>query len=381
MMDLGLLNNATRWTAAQLDRCSKKEIFAVVSKFYNKLFLFVLFSAFLGAFFYFIIYRKISTLESIYVLSSCLFLSLGIKNNAKIAFLQGVGYLGIVQFWAASINIVFLLLASLFAYMGFTSFVVFTVLSFAHVLNSFNLEYLLKKLDLILEPQKNVLLGLEAKNSLNNSSWKTGIGVMTSMSFFNLLPFILVEMYSNSEMVRMLFAIQIVRAISTFSQAPFYSRIPELSLLYSRQKIKRTDSIRKLFMFYSLTVFVSGVLFVYILNHLKITRGIFDLNSEILLLISLSFIVERYGNMLLQYLATFDKIIWHIINPIMLIVVLLIWRISGGVLGLMDGILLSYIFVVSFISLIVVRQMVKSSLYFDIIFLLIVLGLWILSKV
>ena len=66
-----------------------------------------------------------------------------------------------------------------------------------------------------------------------------------SLGLINAYSFLVVELFSDQTSAMFMFYVQIVRAISSFSQAPFYSHIPNFNQLYGEGKMNFPDSLDK----------------------------------------------------------------------------------------------------------------------------------------
>jgi hypothetical protein len=379
MMDLGLLTNVTRWTAINLRRSDPQALLSLIVRLYLKITVTTVIVSIVISILYFGLYKDLSSFEFAQVIACCIFISISLKNNSTIAFLQGMGFLGLVQMRVALNNILFLLVSAILAFKGFSPFTVFTFLTFASVSNHFNLKQLSNSLGV---PYKRV--EVKAKNDLGielaQSSIKTGFGIIVTTVFFNLLPFFLVEFYAGSAIVGVLYALQLVRAVSSFSQAPFYSRIPELSSMKDSKEKEYVDRIRTKYMLFSVAVFLVGICFIYFMNRLGNDIVSLEIQNKLFILISIAMFSERLGNIYLQYLATKEMIIFHITNPLVILSTTFLWFLSGTVVGLLDGIFVSYFVVISVSHFLIAKKGMSSNIY-DKLLLIFMLLVWIFLKV
>ncbi len=116
-----------------------------------------------------------------------------------------------------------------------------------------------------------------------------------------------------------LLALRIVQVISTFSQAPFYTKLPQLAMLLSQGKHRQQQVIARRGMtlsywayavaFVAMTLFADPVLTL-------IGSNTNFVEPELWAILGLAFFIERYGAMHLNLYGTTNHIVNHIANGV-----------------------------------------------------------------
>lgn len=329
IFDFGLLPNTTRIfsrvigenrkTNSQVERAYKTgNVISTTKKTYKHLTVLVFFVGIIIGYSY--LYSRFDQMLSTHriILILMVFLSgcLAIYNNFYLSLLNGKLMVSLTQRTLAMINIL-VVIASAITLMITKSFF-FTTLVFIsnHILSFFILQNLSKKmLKKELETVKRVKhKRFSFKSEVISSSWKSGVGVFFSLGLINVYSFIVVELFSDQTSAMYMFYVQIVRTISSFSQAPFYSHIPNFNQLYGEGKIKKfTEQIHQKFNLSLLTYFVlvslASLILPYFVKILNIQQAFLANNFWFWLVIS--FYTERIYGGLIQTLSISKMIVWH----------------------------------------------------------------------
>lgn len=151
------------------------------------------------------------------------------------------------------------------------------------------------------------------------SSWRSAIGRISSYSLIQLSGLFYAQVGSSQDIANYLFSIKIFEKIRTFSQAPFYSKIPKLAKLYSDNKLKEQLEYARKGMIISYWVYIFPIFIViYFGNDIL---GLISANAKfvslkLLSIFSIAFLFERFGAMHIQLISTTNKIFWHIANGV-----------------------------------------------------------------
>ncbi len=148
-------------------------------------------------------------------------------------------------------------------------------------------------------------------------SWRSGLGVLMSQGLFLASPLVFAQIAPAASVASYMVAARLMSAVSQFSQAPFYSKIPHMASLYGQRRGKELLEISKSAMTKSLMVFVVGA----VLAGLAYPILLKSWGSQtsfvqywvwgVLLLATL---LERVGAMQLQFHSLSNVIRWHIAN-------------------------------------------------------------------
>lgn len=264
--------------------------------------------------------------------------SFNLYTNSYVALLNGMDRVAIVQRWQ--------MLSSLFAVFGSTIVIVLTK-SLLFGIITYYLSYLInfivnaqlvkKYYQYPSTPIKDNILIALIKYTIWPTAWKSGVGVAMSMGLIQFSGMLVAKLETSVLASSYMIALQIIRAISSFSQAPFYSRLPYFAQLYSKNRIKELIRLSKDRMQKSFLVFVSMYLVVglfadYLLQ--LIGSHTTFVESKMWILLGFAFLLERYGAMYLQLYTLTNHIVWHIANGITGIIMVLFVILLYGYYGI-----------------------------------------------
>lgn len=149
------------------------------------------------------------------------------------------------------------------------------------------------------------------------SAWRTAIGALGGFGVIQLSGVMFAQFSPPEQAAAYLLALRLIQAVSQFSQAPYYSRLPTLAVLYSENRIAEALAYAKQGMRLSHWTFVGGYIAVGALAPAALTW----LGSEtgfvpisLWSLMGAAYFAERLGAMHIQLYTTTGKIIWHIAN-------------------------------------------------------------------
>ena len=151
------------------------------------------------------------------------------------------------------------------------------------------------------------------------STWRTGIGTFTSYGLIQASGIIYAQVGNTSSVASYLLGLRLIQTVSSFSQAPFYSKIPIFSRLFSEGKktelIKRAKKgMRLSYWSYIVGFILLGIVGKPLLNYIGSNA---DFPSLLLWsLFGITFFVERYGAMHINLYSASNHIINHIANSI-----------------------------------------------------------------
>ncbi len=264
--------------------------------------------------------------------------SFNLYTNSYVALLNGMDKVAIVQRWQ--------MLSSLFAVFGSTIVIVLTK-SLLFGIITYYLSYLInfivnaqlvkKYYQYPSTPIKDSILIALIKYTIWPTAWKSGVGVAMSMGLIQFSGMVVAKLETSVLASSYMIALQIIRAISSFSQAPFYSRLPYFAQLYSKNRIEELIRLSKDRMQKSFLVFISMYLVVGLFaDHLLQLIGSHTtfVNSTMWILLGFAFLLERYGAMYLQLYTLTNHIVWHIANGITGIIMVLFAILLYGYYGI-----------------------------------------------
>jgi O-antigen/teichoic acid export membrane protein len=149
------------------------------------------------------------------------------------------------------------------------------------------------------------------------SAWRSGAGIFMSQGLIQASGLIYAQHGSSASVASYLLGLRLVQAISQFSQAPFYSKLPMLSKLRATGNISKQIRLAAESMRLSYWVYVACFIFVSALATplLEMIGSNADFPEPLLwTLLGIGIFTERFGAMHIQLYSTTNHIIWHIAN-------------------------------------------------------------------
>ena len=184
------------------------------------------------------------------------------------------------------------------------------------------------------------------------SAWRSGMGVFMSYGLIQASGIMYAQVGSAAGVASYLLALRLIGSVSSFSQAPFYSKLPVFARLFAEKKKDELVVLAKKGMGLSYWCYVAGFIGLGIAGEslLKFIGSNADFPTSLLWsLMGLAFFVERYGAMHLQLYSITNHIIWHIANgiagSIYILVCLMLFKlvdVYAFPLGLLAGYLVFY---------------------------------------
>lgn len=189
----------------------------------------------------------------------------------------------------------------------------------------------------------------EMLGTLWPATWRSGIGVLMSFGLIQATGLINAQFATAANSASYMLCLRIMQLISSFSQAPFYSKLALLPRLRAEGKISTLlevagNGMRKTLWTYSLGFAAAGLLGPIILPRLR-SNVEFPQPSFWVILGAMLF-VERYAAMHLQLYSTTNHIITHIANGVtglLSIGFTLALQPRLGLLAMPTGLLLGYL--------------------------------------
>jgi hypothetical protein len=181
------------------------------------------------------------------------------------------------------------------------------------------------------------------------ATWRSGIGVLMSFGLIQASGLINAQFANAANSASYMLCLRIMQLISSFSTAPFYSKLPLLPRLRAEGKIDQLlrvagDGMRKSLWTYALGFAAAGLLGPMILA--RIRSNVEFPQPAFWVILGAMFFVERYAAMHLQLYSTTNHIITHIANGITGLLVIIFTLMLLPILGLLalpTGLLAGYV--------------------------------------
>jgi hypothetical protein len=151
------------------------------------------------------------------------------------------------------------------------------------------------------------------------AAWRSGVGVLMSQGIIQASGIIYGQLAAPAQLASYMLALRLITTVSQFSQAPFYSKLPQMALQYAQGQKGEQLQLAMRGMKLSHWVFMAGVLTVgYLATPLLELVGSKTpfVSSTLWWLMGAAFFVERLGAMYLQLYSTTNHIVWHIANGV-----------------------------------------------------------------
>ena len=151
------------------------------------------------------------------------------------------------------------------------------------------------------------------------ATWRSGVGILMSQGIIQFSGLVYGQLASAAELASYLLALRVITTISQFSQAPFYSKLPALAMLYTQHKRDEQLQVARRGMALASWVFTIGTVGVALTIHpilAAIGSKVAFVSPAFWCLMSLAFFVERVGAMHIQLYSITNRIIWHIANGV-----------------------------------------------------------------
>lgn len=183
------------------------------------------------------------------------------------------------------------------------------------------------------------------------ATWRSGIGILMSQGIIQVSGIIYGQIASAAEVASYLLALRVITTISQFSQAPFYSKLPALAILYAQQNTAEQLRIARRGMALASWVLTLGTVAVAVTVGPALSfigSRVHFVSPTLWCLMSMAFFVERVGAMHVQLYSVTNHIVWHIANGVTGVIMLgLAYALYGelGIAAFPTAMLLSYAFV------------------------------------
>jgi O-antigen/teichoic acid export membrane protein len=151
------------------------------------------------------------------------------------------------------------------------------------------------------------------------AAWRSGVGVLLSQGIIQASGLIYGQMATATQLASYMLALRLITTVSQFSQAPFYSKLPQMAQCYAQGQTAEQLVLAKRGMRLAHWVFVAGCLAVgWLADPLLALVGSKTpfVSREMWWLIGAAFFAERLGAMYLQLYSTTNHIVWHIANGV-----------------------------------------------------------------
>lgn len=150
-------------------------------------------------------------------------------------------------------------------------------------------------------------------------SWRSGLGILMGFGVMQFSGLIVAQFGDSADVAAYLLSLRFAQNISTFSRVPFYSRLPQMAILYASNRHEELLAIAKRGMkvshwLFSIGFIGFGIVAPWALTFIKSNTGFVP--QSLWAILGLGFFAERYGAMHLQLYTLTNRVVWHIVNGI-----------------------------------------------------------------
>jgi len=244
--------------------------------------------------------------------------SLGVWGNLYSSYLMGVNRVAVLRRWQALAAIAQVLTAALVLFLGggllelVISNQVWLAASYAC-----NAWLCRKVIPGRFQPGWQLRIPPLVLQATWPPMWRSGVGVMASLGVMSASGFIYAQWADSQELAAFLLAQRVMLAISQFSQAPFYSKLPAFARLYAEDHLSELMANAQRAMRMSYWVLVVGVISAGVLLPLlmiQIGSKTAFVSPSFWAIYGIAVFVERLGAMHMQLFSLSNRILWHIAN-------------------------------------------------------------------
>ena len=260
------------------------------------------------------------------------------NGNRYSIFLQGVNHVAMLRRWEAIISV--LSIISGFFVVFLTRSLLWLIVNqqfWAIIMMLFN-RYLCRS---ILEGRFRRFnqqgIDRELVKSIWPAAWKSWTGVLMSYGVVQASGLVVAQIGTTASVSAYLFSLKILDIIKNFSNAPFYSKLPQYNRLFAQGNnngiIARVENgMRFSLLTFSVTAIIIGIAGQPLLK--IIGSNVTLVSKWIWIAMTFAYFFDRYGALHLQLYSITNDIVWHITNGISGIIYIGLSFVFAAILGI-----------------------------------------------
>ena len=151
------------------------------------------------------------------------------------------------------------------------------------------------------------------------AAWRSGLATLMGFGLLQASGIVSAQIGSAAATASYLLALRLMQAVSAFSQAPFYTKLPQVARLRAEGKYQEQVSLARRGMTLSYWTYVAGFVGIGLFADLMLGAtgsSTSFVDPKLWALLGLAVFVERYGAMHLNLYSTTNHIIAHVSNGI-----------------------------------------------------------------
>ena len=242
----------------------------------------------------------------------------GLLSNSYAAALQGMNSIAVLRRWEVATGLAQITTTVAALSLGADILWLTVVYQVWVVFNGFRNRKLLQSLHPSLfhtgtAPRAEVL------RMMWPAAWRSGVGVLLSQGIIQASGLLYAQVATAKDLAAYLLALRLITVISQFSQAPFYSKLPQLGAMQAQGQREPQLALAQRGMRLAQGMLVAGTLITAVAVPWLLQRvGSHTpfVAPGVWALMSLAFFVERFGAMHLQLYSLTNHILWHVANGV-----------------------------------------------------------------
>ncbi len=264
------------------------------------------------------------------------------------AYMQGADQIALYQRWQIVTGMVSLIGAIIALLMGGGLFLLVLIVQAGGVVSVF----VTRRLAIQHAPKGSwfdpAIKDSEVMQTVWPAAWRSGLGVAVTCGTIQGTGVAYAQIAPAADAAAFLLAQRVVRTLSAFANAPFYTCIPHMSRMYAEGRLAELVESARVGMLQANWILVGGIIVVgFTAEPLLVFIGSQTtfVSTGVWWMLGLATLIERIGAMHLQLYSTTNHIVWHIVASITGGIMLFTIPISFqwlGVIGLPLGILIAY---------------------------------------
>jgi hypothetical protein len=274
-------------------------------------------------------------------------LGAGVWGNGYAAALQGMDRIAVLRRWEIGCSLGQIATTTLVLLMGGGLLELVASYQIWVLANALRNRWLVRRefAELVLpRPQRDPAV----MRSMWPAAWRSGLGVLMSQGVVQASGVAYGQYGSPADVAAYLLALRVATTLSQFSQAPFYSKLPDLAAQQVGSRRAAQIALAQRGMRMAHWVFAAGAVAVAVAVEPALTA----IGSQVPWVppmvwacMALAFFAERFGAMHLQLYSVTNHIVWHIANGctgVLMIVLAVMLHPWLGLLALPMGMLVAY---------------------------------------
>ena len=149
------------------------------------------------------------------------------------------------------------------------------------------------------------------------AAWRSGIGILSSAGVIQASGLVMPQLAPAAEAASFLLVLRLITTASQISQAPFYTKLPTMTKANAEGRKDEVIALSERGMnlaLWTFTLCIIGLVFVAPFGFKLIGGSVQLPDAKLSIILGFAFFAERYGGMHMQIYTLSNHVIWHIVN-------------------------------------------------------------------